>query len=333
MSIWSLLRDRRTEPQSEVTDPADRTVRIVGTRRNLFKLLGIGAAGAVGASVLEASPASAGTGNGADVQLGQTNTAAASTIVSTSAGSGLYGTINQNPSGLIGELVAGVVGDVAFDNGVIGLSENLNGVYGVSTNAYGVYGIQGTESGLAGDSGLAGVLGDSSENTGVAGVSSDSFGVYGGNGGISGIDFPLAGVAGESSENYGVVGASSAGVGVGGFCSAKGGAGVFGSDQSTATGGGYGVYATSVKGTALQVEGIVKFNRSGVTSLETAGTSVLVTVPGGLTNTSHVLATLQTNHGTLSVRAAVPNSSTGKIAIYFTASAPVGTKVAWFVFG
>lgn len=60
---------------------------------------------------------------------------------------------------------------------------------------------------------------------------------------------------------------------------------------------------------------------------------MLVTVPGGLTATSHVLATLQTNTGTVAVRAAVPNTSTGKITIYFTASAPVGTKVAWFVFG
>ena len=33
------------------------------------------------------------------------------------------------------------------------------------------------------------------------------------------------------------------------------------------------------------------------------------------------------------MRAAVPNTSTGKITIYFTGSAPVGTKVAWFVFG
>lgn len=72
MSIWSLLRVKRIEPQSEETDLGDRTVGIVGTRRNLSKLLGIGAAGAVGVSVLEASPASAGTGNGADVQLGQT---------------------------------------------------------------------------------------------------------------------------------------------------------------------------------------------------------------------------------------------------------------------
>ncbi len=56
-------------------------------------------------------------------------------------------------------------------------------------------------------------------------------------------------------------------------------------------------------------------------------------VPGGLKTTSHVLATLQTNSGTLGVRAAVPSTSTGKVTIYFTGTAPVGTKVAWFVFG
>jgi hypothetical protein len=42
---------------------------------------------------------------------------------------------------------------------------------------------------------------------------------------------------------------------------------------------------------------------------------------------------LQSNTGTISVRAAVPNTATGKVTIYFNASAPAGTKIGWFVFG
>ncbi len=96
-----------------------------------------------------------------------------------------------------------------------------------------------------------------------------------------------------------------------------------------------GAVAVAGNGPALAVQGVATFTRSGVVSLTTAGTSVVVTVPGGLKTTSHVLATLQTDTGaaTLAIHAAVPNTSTGKITLYFTGSAPVSTKVAWFVFG
>jgi len=56
-------------------------------------------------------------------------------------------------------------------------------------------------------------------------------------------------------------------------------------------------------------------------------------VPGGLTASSHVLATMQTNTGAIGVRAAVPNPATGKVTIYLTGTAPKGAKIAWFVFG
>jgi hypothetical protein len=86
-------------------------------------------------------------------------------------------------------------------------------------------------------------------------------------------------------------------------------------------------------GPALSVQGVASFTRSGLATLAAAATSILVSVPGGLTATSHVLATLQTNTGNVAVRAAVPNVANGKVTIFFTGSVPVGTKVAWFVFG
>ena len=84
---------------------------------------------------------------------------------------------------------------------------------------------------------------------------------------------------------------------------------------------------------ALDVHGVASFTRSNVVTVATNATSVVVNVPGGLSATSHVLATVQTNLGTVGVRAAVPNPANGKVTIYLTGAAPAGTKVAWFVFG
>ncbi len=81
---------------------------------------------------------------------------------------------------------------------------------------------------------------------------------------------------------------------------------------------------------------MAKFARSGLVKVATAGTSVMVSVNGGLSSTSYALAMLQvqsTPTGTLAVQAVFPNPSTGKLTIYFTGTAPVNTEVAWFVFG
>jgi hypothetical protein len=86
-------------------------------------------------------------------------------------------------------------------------------------------------------------------------------------------------------------------------------------------------------GAALAVAGVASFTRSGAVTLGGTAKSVTVSVPGGLTASSHVLATMQTNTGAIGVRAAVPNTATGKVTIFLTGTAPKGTKVAWFVFG
>ena len=88
-------------------------------------------------------------------------------------------------------------------------------------------------------------------------------------------------------------------------------------------------------GPALTVQGVASFTRSGVASVLAGTSSIVVNVPGGLTAASHVLATAQTNLGTLSVRAAVPNTTTGKITIYLSGSVPASQSfsVGWFVFG
>lgn len=338
------------------------------------RALMLGAATGVGAAVAVVAGASpAGAANGDPVAQGEVNTCSATTEVSTSSGSGLLGTINEDQTGLLGSLApgsqaAGVVGDVVGTSGVIGLSGDVNGVYGVR---HGLSGITGQ---------TAGVLGESDSNDGVIGLSSAGSGVYGISSGASGLSVPSAGVVGDSDNNDGVTGLSFNGNGVSGYATGTGvygdagNYGVFGTSMGTGVYGvagqmepyadpgigvngyGYGDYSIGVlaqapDGTALQVDGtstfsdtatfsgkakfssVATFTRSGVATLSAAATSVLVTVPGGLTSTSHVLATMQTNHSTLAVRAAVPDTANGKVNIYFTESAPVGAKVAWFVFG
>ena len=86
-------------------------------------------------------------------------------------------------------------------------------------------------------------------------------------------------------------------------------------------------------GVALAVQGVAAFTRSGTVTLAGRAKSAVVAVPGGLTASSHVLATMQSNTGAIGVRAAVPNLATGKVTIYLTGTAPKGAKIAWFVFG
>jgi hypothetical protein len=94
-----------------------------------------------------------------------------------------------------------------------------------------------------------------------------------------------------------------------------------------------GAVTAAGNGNALNVVGVAKFSRSGVAQMTTAGSSLLITVPGGLSLTSGIVATLQLNSGTLAVRAVVPNASNGTATIYFTGAVPVGAKIAWFVIG
>jgi hypothetical protein len=101
-----------------------------------------------------------------------------------------------------------------------------------------------------------------------------------------------------------------------------------------------GSIAAPGNGPALEVQGVATFSRSGVIEFTTQGASVVeVAVPGGLKESSHVLALAQ-NLTTTSgqeiqhVVAAEPNVATGKVNIYLRGNNPgVSVKIAWFVFG
>jgi hypothetical protein len=102
--------------------------------------------------------------------------------------------------------------------------------------------------------------------------------------------------------------------------------------MTTGTGG----YFTSDTGTALEVAGKVKFQRSGKASVAANKSSVDVTVPGGLTSSAVVLATIQMNRTGVYIRGVRPNyPTTGKARIYLNkvASTSTTTPVGWLVVG
>jgi hypothetical protein len=92
---------------------------------------------------------------------------------------------------------------------------------------------------------------------------------------------------------------------------------------------------------ALDVRGRAAFDRSGLLTIPAGATNAFSgLVAGGVFSSSRVLATIQENKGTATVRAAVPitaGPNKGRIQIILTGAVPAspagGLKVAWFVFG
>ena len=190
----------------------------------MFKMLGAGVVGAVGASLLDAGSASA--TEDTPVLAGETNTATSTTEITTNSGDALLGQSSDGNgvhgitfvnafSGVYGvDQSSGADGDGGY--GVSGSSLNGKGVsgYASSTGLSGVYGVSDAGSGISGAS-QAGVVGDSNTNEGVIGLSSASdgsgvHGIYNGVGTNQGTLF-TSGVCGQDiSDNgaYGVIGAS-----------------------------------------------------------------------------------------------------------------------------
>jgi len=129
----------------------------------MLKILGATAVGAVGASLVEASPA--GAADGDPVVMGFTNTCTSTTFIAPSAGTGIYGIASAVSSLLSPGEAAGVIGDSNTVQGVLGLSTIGNGVTGETSgsNQAGVFGFDGS----AGDTSF-----------GVAGVSNTGVGVF-----------------------------------------------------------------------------------------------------------------------------------------------------------
>jgi hypothetical protein len=163
MTVPKFLRRKRVANETvPETDP-----EVSGNRRDMFKMLGAGVDGAVGASLLDASPAAA---NGTPVELGEVNTATSTTEVITSSGHGLYG-VQGSPTGLDSKsgFEAGVFGDSNEDYGVVGFSNRFAGVLGqVGGNTISQTGVRGDDTtSLAGN---YGVMGTSTYGNAVIGI-------------------------------------------------------------------------------------------------------------------------------------------------------------------
>jgi hypothetical protein len=281
------------------------------TRRLGRRSLGIGAAAAgVGvAASLVARPEVA-SAQDTPVELGETNTATATTEVNTSFGDGLKAQTTQN--GQSG--VYGVDASSSGGQGVLGSSTSGTGVKGQTTNndLYAVWGDD-TSSG-----GGVGVFGSSDNGTGVYGKTAGD-GVYG--------------VFGESLDEgggAGVYGTCVAGYGVYGSLGSGGFAAVYGFDETTD--GAIGVSAASINGVALGVYGVATFSRSGLATVAANKTSVTVTEVA-LTDTSMVLATVQGNVKKVSVEGVVVDPGASQFTIHLTKAPTASLSVAWFVIG
>jgi hypothetical protein len=281
---------RRSKVAGDQESPAQRGRRAL--------MLGAAAAGAGAAAVLAGGgePASAATGS--PVELGETNSATATTVITTSSGSGLRGITTDDTS--------------------------PGGVYGIdSSQATGTFGVQG-----ASKYGV-GVYGFSSYSYGLQAYASQDHGVYSetfGNGASA-----VYGSDESSGGGYGVNGISNAGTGVFGSSTVAGSAGVGASSTN-----GYGVYTESGSGLgmALAVNGTAAFFNSGTAVV--AGTPSApansVTVSSPLVQASSmVLVTAQGYVAGVGVAGVVLDASAQSFTIYLTKAIKTSLTLAWFI--
>jgi hypothetical protein len=148
-------------------------------------------------------------------------------------------------------------------------------------------------------------------NTGVFGSAPSGDGVTTYGTGVWG-DSPDTGVYGTGG--YGVQGYG--GIGVAGY--------------TNGLSGGIGVYAAApnTSSLALQVDGKVKFSRSGRLNMSTGASKVTVTL-AGVTAYSKVFAVLASSESGRYVRAVVP--ATNSFTAYLNTSLTSSAKLAWFV--
>jgi hypothetical protein len=133
---------------------------------------------------------------------------------------------------------------------------------------------------------------------------------------------PAAGAAGVwgASDDFGVYGSGSIGV------LGSGDVGVWA--ESTSTSAALVAVAKSATDLALDVQGKVKFSRSGRSTIGAGKASLSVTL-AGVSSASRVFAVLHTNRTGRWVSAVVP--VTGKFVIYLNGTVSSATYVAWFV--
>lgn len=264
-------------------------------------------------------------------------------------GSGVYGYSSGTS--------AAVYGTNSTYYAVEGYSQNWGGLRGSSTNGVGLSATGGTYGVLALTvAGSAGIRAEAEGQSkiGAMGVASgpvgDGLGVLGVGQGDAGAgvagrsDAGRTGVLGFSAPDevtalpaapaqtgvYGRATMSASSRGVHGYSTS--GRGVYG--QATSGTGGHFQTSDPSTGTALRAVGRVRFDHaSGVATLGTTASSIIVTPGTDLTSTSAVTATLLSDAGSVMVRRVAVNTAADTFTIVLTGSAPAGTRIAWHVFG
>ena len=312
------------------------------TRRSRRQILaaGLGALGGLFAGALgRPLPAEAAANGNVQLSTGVGNTdndSAAETRVNATTtgivalsgvsglGTGLYG---YSATGTAG--VRGLGGDTA--PGVLAESTNGTGLSGASTNT-----VPNADN-FANPGHRTGVVGSVGDTSGIE-ANTDEIGVYG----YADLSISSIAVRGKTHQGAGVFGSSDTGIGMFGsgdigLYATGGSAAVVGDVGPTAIGvygwvgttiapaapGGVAVQAAAqtTSQVALNVVGKAKFSRSGRASLAKGHASKAVSM-AGVTTSSYVIATVQTNNASVYVRAVVPAS--GKFTIYLS-KAPTAT--------
>ncbi|HLX33945.1 MAG TPA: hypothetical protein VKR30_01735 [Candidatus Limnocylindrales bacterium] len=245
----------------------------------------------------------------------------------------------------------GIVALSAWQNGsgtgFEGLTQTGTGVLGIAgTSGVGVQGQSDTGTGVHGEStdntptpdftvpsNKTGAIGSTGATTNIA-ANTDELGVYG----YADLSVNSVGVLGHSHQGVGQVGIGSVGVigagswGVLGDVGATD-VGVYGNTgpsvaPSPGTGIGVAARAESTAQVALKVIGRAQFSRSGRTYVA-AGTSTRKITMSGVTTSSYIIATPQTNRAGVFVQAVVP--AAGSFTIYLNKIVAGTTYVGYLV--
>lgn len=303
------------------------------TRRALLAA-GVGGLGAFAAQSLIRPATVAAVANG-NVQLGvgsadTDNDATAETrvngttdgqiafsAVQNGSGVGLYGYSN---SGRAVQAIGGGSGTALWGQTTTG-----SGVVATTTDS--------TPSTFLDPSHRTGVIGTMGDTTGEA-ANTDETGVYG----YADASPSSSGVVGHSHQGWGVIGAGAVGVlGVGTWgvlgdvgVTSIGVYGNVGAAEAPIVAGGIGVLARAqtTSQVALKVLGKAQFSRSGRTSIAPGSSTKTITM-AGVTTSSYIIATLQTNRSGIYVRAVVPAAGTFKI--YLNTTVPGTTYIGYLV--
>ncbi|HEX8026223.1 MAG TPA: hypothetical protein VF484_08460 [Candidatus Limnocylindrales bacterium] len=324
--------------------------------------------GGLGAAALQAlgKPAAALAASNGNVQLGHgtadtDNNSAAETRVNATADAVVAFTGAQLATGGMGlqGLASdgfGVKGNASTSgNGVVGYSQTGTGVQGYSASGYGLdaWSPSGVGASAVSNTGLASrahmtdntpstfqnpsnknaLLAMAGDNSNIS-TNTDEVAVYA----YCDTSVHSVGVFGESHQGVGAVGIGGIGVVGAGTWGVLGDVaanqiGVYGNTgpnpaPAVTTGIGVLARAESTAQLALRVLGRVSFSRSGRVSFG-AGTSSKTITMAGVTTSSFILATPQTNRSGLFVQAVVPGS--GKFTIYLNKAVSATTYVGYMV--